>query len=44
MTNGPAPAETPKLADLNIWSPENMEKYLAEQPAWRDKWNKITGV
>jgi iron(III) transport system substrate-binding protein len=44
MTNGPAPAETPKVSELNIWSPENMEKYLAEQPAWRDKWNKITGV
>lgn len=44
MTNGPAPALTPKPEELNVWVPDDWEKYIAEQPAWREKWNKITGV
>lgn len=44
MTNGPAPALTPKPEELNVWVPEDIEKYVAGQPAWRDRWNKITGV
>jgi iron(III) transport system substrate-binding protein len=44
MKNGPAPALTPKPEELNVWVPEDMDRYIAEQPAWREKWNKITGV
>jgi hypothetical protein len=44
MKNGPAPALTPKPEELNVWVPEDMETYIAAQPAWREKWNKITGV
>jgi iron(III) transport system substrate-binding protein len=44
MRNGPAPALTPKPEELNVWVPDDMEKYVAAQPAWREKWNKITGV
>jgi iron(III) transport system substrate-binding protein len=44
MTNGPAPELTPKMSELNVWQPDDWEKYMAEQPAWREKWNKITGV
>jgi hypothetical protein len=32
------------MSEVNVWSPKDMEKYIAEQPAWREKWNKITGV
>ena len=41
---GPAPQLTPPMSDLNVWVPKDMEKYIAEQPDWREKWNKITGV
>jgi iron(III) transport system substrate-binding protein len=44
MKNGPAPALTPKPEELNVWVPDDWDKYIAEQPAWREKWNKITGV
>jgi iron(III) transport system substrate-binding protein len=44
MNNGPAPDLTPKMSELNVWQPDDWEKYMAEQPAWREKWNKITGV
>jgi iron(III) transport system substrate-binding protein len=44
MNNGPAPDLTPKMSDLNVWQPDDWDKYVAEQPAWREKWNKITGV
>src|SRR5215213_5791372 len=41
---GPYPQLTPPMSELNVWGPKDMEKYIAEQPAWREKWNKITGV
>lgn len=44
MMNGPAPDLTPPMSELNVWQPDDWEKYMAEQPAWREKWNKITGV
>ena len=43
-TGGPYPQLTPPMSELNVWEPKDMEKYIAEQPAWREKWNKITGV
>jgi len=43
-TGGPYPQLTPPMSELNVWGPKDMEKYIAEQPAWREKWNKITGV
>ncbi|MFN8636107.1 MAG: extracellular solute-binding protein [Chloroflexota bacterium] len=43
-TGGPYPQLTPPMSELNVWVPKDMEKYIAEQPAWREKWNKITGV
>jgi iron(III) transport system substrate-binding protein len=43
-TGGPYPQLTPPMSELNVWAPKDIEKYIAEQPAWREKWNKITGV
>ena len=43
-TGGPYPQMTPPMSELTVWAPKDMEKYIAEQPAWREKWNKITGV
>ncbi|MFN8525281.1 MAG: extracellular solute-binding protein [Chloroflexota bacterium] len=42
--DAPSPDLIPKFSELNVWFPEDWEKYVADQPAWRDKWNKITGV
>ena len=39
-----SPQFVPPMTELNIWTPKDMDKYIAEQPAWRDKWNKITGM
>src|SRR5215210_2344126 len=43
-TGGPYPQLTPPMSELNVWVSKDIEKYMAEQPAWREKWNKITGV
>lgn len=39
-----APTGIPKLEELNVVVPDDMAKYIAEQSAWRDKWNKIVGM
>jgi len=39
-----SPQFVPPMSELNIWTPKDMDKYIAEQPAWRDTWNKLTGM
>jgi iron(III) transport system substrate-binding protein len=38
------PPHVPKFEELNFMYPDDLDKYIAEQPAWREKWNKIVGV
>ena len=40
------PQLTPRTKDLNVFwpAPEEIDKYIADQPAWRDRWNKLTGM
>ena len=39
-----SPQFVPPMAELNIWTPKDMDKYIDGQPAWRETWNKLTGM